>query len=922
MLKYFILTFLSINVFSQISTQQSSSNINWKEIENIHFKVVYPDYIEDQAQFTFNLLNYYQTKVSNTYKIRPKKLTVILRSELSIPNGFVTLGPRRTEWFTNSNITPLVGSLDWFQSLAIHEYRHVVQYDFLNRSNAKIGHYLFGDLGLSFLINMTMPSWYFEGDAVWTETALSNGGRGRSPRFSNRLKALLTSGTLPTYESFLAGDYSNRIPNLYVYGYFVITRAINIYGENFWKELAALATDSPLNPYTFYNAFYDLTQISFDSFFYKTLKELQTKWSKSKVLKPSSQFSEKNYPIENKDSLYFLMRDLDSFWTLHEQKSDGTQSKIKELNIAPSLSRVDVSDTSFVYNQNIVDSRYSFKSYSDLFLLDLKLQTQKRVTTNKRFYHPRFNNDGTKILAVEYTNKNEWQLVILDLNGKRLKVVKSKENYKISEAVWRNDQELLALTIQPNGMKQITYIDIQTSEFTYFTEPTRNNIYSLEFYEDELYFEADFKGTNNIFKLDLIGQTIWQCTKEEIGSYQPSIYNGRLSYVVEDSSGKKIKQKSIGCELSDQNIFKPKSYLSENSPSDRYLNIDTVNVENFKKLNLTKSKNSNYSETELSFTPHSWSFLLGRGYQASAQSRNYLNTINLSGTLGYSVEESSPYSSLSLTYSKFYPIINLNLRNVERRFDEIDSQWSEFASGINVILPYFKTDGLYNLSSSINLSSTYISISDRGFVVEDELNDENLIQNGIDFRFAWLKSLRFREVKPSYGFTFDLSFDDIITTKDSNSKSFLTTGKSSIYLPGINKNHNLVLSSTLEIRPENELKYQIQRNYLPTLNYNFSRGYSYRFTPKFTKYSIDYTLPTFYPNRGIKDWVYFNRIIANLFYDNTLSEFIDGEQTLISKGLELNFESLTFRKFNINYGLRFTHLEQNDDSTFEFFISM
>ena len=133
------------SAYAQISLSQSSPDLNWKEIESSHFKIVYPDYIEDQAHFTLNLLEHYKKAVAETYDQNPKKLTLILRSELSMPNGFVTLAPRRSEWFTSSNITPVVGSLDWFQSLAIHEYRHVIQLDYLNRSNIKNGYYLFGE---------------------------------------------------------------------------------------------------------------------------------------------------------------------------------------------------------------------------------------------------------------------------------------------------------------------------------------------------------------------------------------------------------------------------------------------------------------------------------------------------------------------------------------------------------------------------------------------------------------------------------------------------------------------------------------------------------------------------------------------------------------------------------------------------------
>src|SRR5690606_41616914 len=83
------------------------------------------------------------------------------------------LAPRRSEFFT----TPPQRNdfQDWLGQLAVHELRHVVQID-------KLTGYLSAPFfeQLAFAIyGITLPSWFFEGDAVTTETVLSNSGRGR-----------------------------------------------------------------------------------------------------------------------------------------------------------------------------------------------------------------------------------------------------------------------------------------------------------------------------------------------------------------------------------------------------------------------------------------------------------------------------------------------------------------------------------------------------------------------------------------------------------------------------------------------------------------------------------------------------------------------------------------------------------------------
>ncbi len=164
-----ILLFMLTPLFAQaqlINLNQSDSDIHWKEIDSKNFKIVFPDYLEDRAQYTLNLLEYYRPKVSESYKYLPEKINIIIRPEMAGPNGFVTLAPRRSEWFNNSSITPIVGSLEFFQSLAVHEYRHVVQIDYLSQGRTRWGYYLFGESFLGLLINIVMPNWYFEGDAT------------------------------------------------------------------------------------------------------------------------------------------------------------------------------------------------------------------------------------------------------------------------------------------------------------------------------------------------------------------------------------------------------------------------------------------------------------------------------------------------------------------------------------------------------------------------------------------------------------------------------------------------------------------------------------------------------------------------------------------------------------------------------------
>ena len=131
MLKYCLLFFiLSSQSHAQFFDRlQNHPDIEWKEINSDNFKVIYPSYLEKNAHKTMHMLEYFRPKVKNQYEVHSDKVPVILRPQVALPNGFVTVGPRRSEWFNHASLSPLVGSDDWLVSLAVHELRHVIQFD-------------------------------------------------------------------------------------------------------------------------------------------------------------------------------------------------------------------------------------------------------------------------------------------------------------------------------------------------------------------------------------------------------------------------------------------------------------------------------------------------------------------------------------------------------------------------------------------------------------------------------------------------------------------------------------------------------------------------------------------------------------------------------------------------------------------------
>lgn len=197
--------------------QQSPPGLDWRRIRTERFNVIFPARITADAQRVANTLEHIYGPVSKTLKGPEKPVDVVLMNQVAEANGFVAMAPRRTVWFS----TPPQGtglSGEWYQLLAVHEMRHVVQNDRLRRGFIRLAWLLSGEFGQSAMSHLLVPSWFWEGDAVGIETALSTTGRGRMPRFDLDIRALLLDGRRYSYYKALHRSYRDWYPSHYQIG--------------------------------------------------------------------------------------------------------------------------------------------------------------------------------------------------------------------------------------------------------------------------------------------------------------------------------------------------------------------------------------------------------------------------------------------------------------------------------------------------------------------------------------------------------------------------------------------------------------------------------------------------------------------------------------------------------------------------------
>lgn len=181
LLLLFFFQTLSLIIFSQQFGGHRSRQ-RWLQIKTDTIQLIFSPGLDSQAQRAAKLIHLVARERPNSLGSRVKPIPIILQHRTVISNGYVQVGPTRSEWFLQPDLDNFSnGAIGWSDQLALHEYRHVEQFENMKQGLSKFALRLFGEQAFDVAINAAVPNWFFEGDAVWQESALSKQGRGSYP---------------------------------------------------------------------------------------------------------------------------------------------------------------------------------------------------------------------------------------------------------------------------------------------------------------------------------------------------------------------------------------------------------------------------------------------------------------------------------------------------------------------------------------------------------------------------------------------------------------------------------------------------------------------------------------------------------------------------------------------------------------------
>lgn len=944
-----------------ISQDTSPPGMKWNQINTPHFRVLFPKGFDEPAQRVANTLEHIHEPGAATLGVSPKKISILLHSQASISNGFVTLAPRRSEFYSmppqNYNF---IGTNDWFDLLTTHEYRHVAQFDKSRTGFTKLIYYLFGQLPQAGMAFVAVPQWFWEGDAVVTETALTPSGRGRIPEFDLLFRTNFLEGRNFNYHKQYLRSFKHNIPSHYVLGYHMVSYLRKKTGNpDIWGNITQRAWNVPFIPFTFSNAIKKETGLYVTKLYDEMATELKNKWlAQQEGLKitpfegvnkrKSTVYTDYSYPQPLPDGSVLVMKaGLGDIAQLVTLSPDGTEQKYftpGPLNDAGMLS---AAEGKVVWNEYRFDPRWLTRSYSIVKGYDLKTGERHVVAKHSRYAAAAISPDGTKVATVETDDKYQTRLVVLDYNtGQALKIMDNPLNELISMPRWSTDGKSIVFVSRDQNGKSIALYDYQSGAKSLLYTAGNENVGYPVVFDNYLYYNSPFSGIDNIYAMHLGTKERFQITSSKYGAYNPALSDdGKTLYYNEQTKdGLDVVKVAV-----EPGLWKPVEAVPVVEPLfSQEMTRQEGHPDIIKTVPEIKYDVKRYHRASGMFNPHSWGLNTTSSFDfldVSIFSRDVLSTTVLDFGYRYDAADRTGQWRAGFSYQGMYPIVDLSFSYGDRTDNEffiennavreINFDWKETSVEAGLRVPLLTTQGKYLSALTIGQSVGYTRATQfvndfngggrflpidsvSGILFREQLDNGDLIFTRATFRANHLLKQSRRDIFSQWGQTLEMDFFSTpFSGSDFQGKQFSALGI--LFFPGLFKHHSFWTFGGYQYRQiENKIDNYVFRNRTPS-----PRGHG---VPRVQDYFIlsgNYTFPLLYPDLPLGPVLNIQRVRGNVFYDYARAEsrLFNFSQDFNSVGGELRFDVNVLRLLQqFNFGIRYSYAIELRAAEVEFII--
>jgi hypothetical protein len=904
---------------SVIKAQEFGGNppsIKWNQINSSVSRIIFPQGMDSQASRIANVISYLNNTTQETIGDKQRKINLVLQNQTTVSNAYVALGPFRSEFF----LTPLqnsfeLGSLPWADQLAIHEFRHVQQYNNFNTGLSKVLRTLFGEEGQAFANNAAIPNWFFEGDAVFNETNVSKQGRGRLPFFFNAYRSLWLANRNFSWMKLRNGSYKDFIPDHYALGYLLVAYGREKYGDDFWKNVTTDAAAFKELFYPFQQAIKKYSGKNFVEFRNDALQHFRNDLVPETVRNVSNNVQNENY-IDREYPSY-----IDSS-TLIFVKRSYKLSPAFFIRIGTNERKIRTRDASLDYhfsqrNSKIVyasyrpDIRWGYRDYSELQLLDVVTGKQKTLTTHSKYFSPDISEDGKKIIAVKVEPGGRSSLEVLNAQtGDIISSIPNPENLFYTYPKFYGADKIISAVRNPDGQMSLAQTNINTGSTDYLVPFSYNVIGFPAIWNDTIYFSASHNTEDKLFAYAAKTKELYtlqsKIANEGLGYYQPAVTGNRIAWTTFTANGFHVTE-TDKASLQWINI-EEKIFTAEPS-SFRVTAINKTNTDPLAKVPQKQFKATRYSKATGIINFHSIEpYINDPEYSVTLVSQNILNTLQSQLSFTYNRNEKFKKISFDAIYGVLFPYLSAGIDYTIDRRSRYHGQrvyWNETEPGAGVSVPLNLSKG--RLFTSLNFGTRYVfNQSDYQGRFKDTFGKVSYSYISNFFTFTNQVQKARQQIFPSFAQALTVSFKKAITRYSGS--QLVTSGN--IYLPGVLSTHSIVLNGAYSFKNKSgELNFS---NGFP-----FSRGYTSENLYRMIKWGVNYHLPLLYPEKGMANIVYLLRLRTDLFYDQTHVKdfFSNGDNfktDFRSVGTEIYFDTKWWNELPLTFGIRYSHLLDDD----------
>lgn len=888
----------------------------WRSINTDTVRIIFPAGLEQEATRAANVIGYIAKNRTATVGPKVRKLKLVFQNRTLIPNGYVGLMPFRSEFFvTPPQDLQMLGSLSWLDVLAVHEYRHALQFSNHKRGINNLLYFLQGETGWAIGEALLFPPWYYEGDAVTTETALTPAGRGRTPSFLAPLRSMVSEDINIPYVALRNGSYNKNLPNHYAYGYLMSAYGRSKYGNNFWTNVSRSTTNLNGVFYPFGNSLYKYSKSRPNRFYNNAMKDFSNSWLINTQKQHIVEGDEVAIPRQKEYTSYSKPTLINDSTMLAVRESFSDLTQLVTINPTTGNERSLFAmgrgaDGWYSYNAGKVawsvvqsDIRWQNQSTNSIYIYNTATNKVEKLVKSARYLSPALSNDGKRLAVIHITSDLEWSVDIL--NAETGDVIQSLPNtlgYEFYTPVWSSVDSSLIMVAKQEGKLAIISQNVQSGEVKTLHGWTSNVIANPTMADGAIFFEASYGGSDNIYRLNLSTGEVVQATSALVGAYQPSSSNGLVAYSRYSLLGNRIML------IKDGALAKLLANVVE--PIDEHLyGADLANYEGGAILDSISNRTYEVKKYHAGLhllNIHSWGLESQNGYTGvHIASTDVLNTLMIQGSILRSKHKTMAVASV--LYGGLYPYLGVGIQsNVDEKNLALYYTWNENISFGVVQLPLDFSDRLFTRHLSFIGRYQFHDVEYGPYIYPSYSDKFNSIYGEISYTNFLLQARK--NLNPRWGQAFSASYQRILNGNPLYSGKEAVTLRATLFMAGIKQNHSLSLSGVFRNETMNKLY-----NFTDTVS--ISRGYNQYEFDRLTRLTVQYSFPISYPDNGINGLFFLKRLRANLFYDYTKGSFSFMNNyafDLSSCGVELVADMTLFNIAQIPYGFRYSYLLNKD----------